>query len=95
MNYPLVADRAERDIRDIYEFISEYSLASAARTIRRLREGFLTLADNPYIGHERPDLGPNLRSLAVRPYVIIYQPLEQGVEIVRVTHGSRDINRLI
>lgn len=32
----------------------------------------------------------NLRSLSVKRYVIFYQPTDDGVEIFRVLHGSRD-----
>jgi toxin ParE1/3/4 len=33
----------------------------------------------------------NLRSFPAKGYVIFYQPTDDGVEISRVLHGSRDI----
>ena len=49
-----------------------------------------------YTGAARPDLGPEFR-LSVVPrtrYVVVYLPMEDGVEIVLVRHGARDIRRL-
>ena len=33
----------------------------------------------------------NLRSFPAKGYVIFYQPTDDGIEIFRVLHGSRDI----
>ena len=43
------------------------------------------------MGRTRNDLATGLRSFPVGNYVILYRPLENGVEVVRVVHGSRDI----
>jgi toxin ParE1/3/4 len=32
-----------------------------------------------------------MRSFAVRDYLIFYQPIEDGIEVIRVLHSSRDI----
>lgn len=90
----ILEPQAQRDIRDIREFISDYSVAAAGQFMERLESGFSSLADHPFIGRERPELGIDLRSLVVDNYVIIYRPADSGVEIVRVVNGSRDINRL-
>jgi toxin ParE1/3/4 len=37
---------------------------------------------------------PALRSLSVGNYLIFYRPLADGIEIVRVLHGARDIDSL-
>jgi len=36
-------------------------------------------------------LAARLRSFPVGSYVIFYRPMENGVEIVRVLHGARDL----
>lgn len=38
-----------------------------------------------------PELNSEIRSLAVGRYVVFYLPLSRGIEVVRVLHGSRDI----
>jgi len=37
---------------------------------------------------------PALRSLPVGNYLVFYLPLDDGIEVVRVLHGSREIDAL-
>ena len=86
---------AQRDIRDIREFIADRSPAAAGRLMTRLTANFRSLAANPFLGRERPDLGPDLRSFPVENnYIIIYSLSGAGIEIIRVLHGSRDLPTL-
>jgi toxin ParE1/3/4 len=43
------------------------------------------------MGRERREPGPGIRSMAMAPYVIFYEALVDGVMIVRVLHGARDV----
>jgi toxin ParE1/3/4 len=36
----------------------------------------------------------NLRSFTVKNYVIFYQPITDGIEVLRVLYGARDIHRV-
>ena len=56
---------------------------------------YTTLAENPRIGRSREELAPELRSFPFQDYVIFYRPIDNGVEIVRVLRGSRDIESLL
>ena len=89
-----VSRQALRDLRDIEEFISDYNPIAAAQLLARIDDQFQLLADNPFIGRERTELGDALRSLRVENYVIIYRPADSGVAIARVVNGARDISRL-
>ena len=53
-----------------------------------------TLAKNPLMGRERDEVMPGLRSFPFKRYVIFYQPLQDGIDVVRVLHGARDIESL-
>ena len=46
------------------------------------------------MGRARPELAADLRSFPVGNYIIFYRPIEDGVEIVRVLSGARDIDAL-
>lgn len=54
-------------------------------------EAFALLADNPRIGRRRSELMPEMRSFTVGRYVIFYGLADDGVEIIGVIHGARDI----
>jgi toxin ParE1/3/4 len=83
--------RASADLSDIWEFIAEDSVARADMFIDRIDAKFRALAAQPLMGRERPELAPGLRSLSMAPYVIFYEPFAEGVTIVRVIHGARDV----
>ena len=82
------------DLEEIHDYIAEQSPERAERWIRRLRVQCELLAEMPGLGRARPEIGQAIRSLAVRSYLILYREVEGGIEIVRVVHGARRINRL-
>jgi toxin ParE1/3/4 len=44
------------------------------------------------VGPARPDIAGDARILVERPYLILYRLVPEGVQIVRVLHGARDID---
>lgn len=65
-------------------------MRAADRWLDAVEQRFRILATQPHAGRARPDLAPNLRFLPVGNYLIFHRPIENGVEIARVIHGSRD-----
>ena len=84
---------AEADILDIWDFIADDSVSEADRWIDRLDEKFALWATQPMIGRSRDELAPNLRSMPFGRYVVFFVPLEDGIDVVRVLQGSRDVDR--
>ena len=62
--------------------------------ISNIREKCQVLSQQPGIGRNRLDLLPDLRRFPVGSYVIFYFPKGDGIEVVRVFHGARDIEQL-
>lgn len=85
---------ARLDLLEIYEYIAPDNPAAAARWIDKLESECRKLADMPGMGRRREDLAPGLRSFVVGAYLIFYRPIDGGVQITRVLHGARDIDRL-
>jgi len=52
---------------------------------------FPKLAAMPELGRQCEELSARVRSFPVGRYVIFYRPMENGIEIVRVLHGARDL----
>ncbi len=86
---------AESDLDEIWWYIAQDSPDHADRFLDRLQERFLALADFPKMGISRDDIQAGLRSQPVGNYLIFYFPLADGIEIVRVLHGSRDVENLL
>ena len=85
---------AENDLEEIWWFIAQDSPDSADKFLDRIQDSCLALVDFPKIGASREELKAALRSQPVGNYLIFYFSLEDGVDIIRVLHGSRDMTRL-
>ena len=83
---------AAADILEIWDYIADYSLAAADRWVDRLDEQFRMLAVQPMMGRAREELAPGVRSFPFGRYVVFYMPMDDGIDVVRVLHGARDID---
>jgi len=85
---------ARRDLNEIWEYIAQENLDAAERLVERIEELCALLAERPQLGRRREELAPGLRSFPAGSYFIFYQPIADGIEVVRVLHASRDIDSL-
>ncbi|HEY2760508.1 MAG TPA: type II toxin-antitoxin system RelE/ParE family toxin [Pirellulales bacterium] len=86
---------ASADLDQLLDFIARDKPIAAVSFMQRIRRTCELLADNPQMGELRSDLVVvNARSFTVGNYIIFFRPMIDGVEVVRVVHGSRDIRHL-
>ena len=83
--------QAETDILEIWDYIAADSVEQADRWIDKLDQSLHLWATQPMMGRERKELAPGLRSLPLGRYVVFFAPLKDGIDVVRVMHGSLDI----
>ena len=86
--------QAEEDLLDIWVHIASDSPFHADRFLDLLDDKMRLLADAPGMGRSRAELSPGLRGFPVGNYLIFYRQAGTGIEVVRVLHGSRDIEAL-
>ena len=84
--------QAEDDVLEIWDYIAEDSIVEADRWVDRLDEKLALWATQPMMGRARDELAHGIRSLAFGRYVVLFQPLPDGIDVVRVLHGARDID---
>jgi toxin ParE1/3/4 len=84
--------QTEIDLTSIYNFIAHDSPGTANTWLERIESTFDMLAEMPHGGRARDDLMPGLRSFPVGNYIIFYQPVPDGVVVIRVMHGHQDID---
>lgn len=89
-----IAAAAEEDLKEIWAYVAEHDTDAANRLVKELTKKFALLRDYPHAGREQPKLLLNLRSYTIKGYLIFYQPFDDRVEILRVLHGSRDIESI-
>jgi toxin ParE1/3/4 len=87
----LVTPRADRDLDSIWAFITPDNPRAADAMIDRLTDTFDMLLTMPQAGRLRQEFREKLRSFAVENYVIFYRTVSEGIDILRVVHGRRDI----
>jgi toxin ParE1/3/4 len=92
----VVRPRALDDLAEIWAYIADDSSDQADAFVDLVDNKFQALSRRPRLGRRRPELSPDIdiRSLAVGRYVVFYLPLSHGIEVVRVLHGSRDIESI-
>ncbi len=99
----VIRRRADRDLEDRGDFLAQSSARTARRFYQAARETFEQLAAMPGLGglweSDRSELA-GLRVLAIQGFasdLIFYRPLEgeDGIEVVRVLHASRDIEGIL
>jgi toxin ParE1/3/4 len=86
-----VSDAAHADLVDIWLYIASDNPEAADHFINSLVSRFSSLASMPHMGRARPELADRLRSFPFGNYVIFYRLMEDGIEVVRVLHGARDL----
>src|SRR4051794_15394820 len=94
----LVRPQAEEDVDAIAATIARDKLDAALRFYDRAQASFEFLSDWPQAGTRRRTRDVALRGLRSYPirgyrnYLVFYLPLgADGVDIVRVIHGARDL----
>ena len=98
----LVRPAAERDIEEQAEYLALHSgVAMALRFYRVMEESFQLLANRPKIGkliEARSRLLAGTRWFPLKSFpkhLVFYRPVEDGIEIIRLLHGARDIESLL
>ncbi len=92
MSRVVLSPAAVRDLDEIWLFIARDSPKNADRFIDRLLAVCHdTLAPSPAMGRSRDEFELGLRSFPVQNHVLFYRSIGDGVAIVRVVHGRRDL----
>lgn len=90
----LVTPLAQEDLGGIWDYVAESGVERADQLLDLIYEKCQRLAEYPEMGRARHELLIDLRSFTVKNYVIFYQPTDDGIEVLRVLYGARDIHRV-
>lgn len=89
--------RAERDLAEIYRYLSEHSLNALETVDKALFKAFHRLEDFPQSGHWVRELsGKRYREVLVFHFRVIYryQAERKKLMIMTIRHGSRFLPKL-
>jgi toxin ParE1/3/4 len=95
-------DRARQDLIDIFRYLArEAGLRAAGRFFIQAEATFKRLAAMPDMGTRYEPENPAFADIRFFPisrftkYFVFYLPTAGGVDIVRVLHGSREIDGIL
>lgn len=84
---------AEADLREIGAFtLRHWGELQLERLLSTLHEKLKRYAERPALGRVREELHPGLRSFLHEEFVVFYLTVEDGIDVVRVLHGRRDLD---
>lgn len=88
---------ADAEFSGIIHYVEQESGTAMAD---RLRDSFYRtfdmLAENPRIGRLRDqDAAAEVRSWIIHSYFVLYDASSEPLEITRIVHGARDVDRVL
>lgn len=86
-------DRADEDLIGIWTKIAADNPTAADRVLDAIEARWQQLAQHPNSGLPRDDIARNIRHLVIGQYLTLYRVTDERIEIVRVLHGRRKIDR--
>jgi toxin ParE1/3/4 len=92
---------ARRELEDIAVHIGTHRPSAARRFLATAQKLYATLAAMPALGSLWEPENPRFAGVRYFPiprypnYVIFYRPLSDGVEILHILHGARDLGPLL
>jgi toxin ParE1/3/4 len=88
--------QAASDLAEIARYIANDDPIAAHRWLDEMHELFGLISTQPEIGEElMTSRHGQIRRHTFRAYVIYYQAIPSGIEVLRVVHGARDHRGLI
>ena len=89
--------RASQDLLEIFVYLGQNSLTAADRFFESAEKTLVNLAAMPFLGSPWDSDNPDYATLRYFPvrrfrkYLLFYRPIDNGIEVIRVLHASRDI----
>jgi toxin ParE1/3/4 len=91
MSQFLITLEASRDLNEIVDYFQERNLDAGDRFVAAFNQKCQYLTQFPNLGKHYPHLQPSLRGISLNQYIIFYQTVPDGIIILRVVNGSRDL----
>lgn len=89
-----IAPSASQDLDRVAEYFLERNIDTGEKLFREFNQKCLNLVNFPYMGRSYDRIRPNLRGIPLDGYIIFYQVVDEGIEILRVVNGRQDLEAL-
>ena len=82
---------ASRDLTEIADYFAETNVEVGERFFKEFNSKCQQLVSFPSSGKSYGAIRPDLRGLSIEGYIIFYRILDDGIEILRVVSGRRNL----
>ena len=89
----IVTTQAKRDLRNIHDYIAQDNPHNARVFIAVLSAKIEWIAEVDFTGSPRDHIREGLRGFPYRNRCIYYRSYDDHIAIIRVIHGSQDIDK--
>ena len=94
MKRHIISQPAIKDLEKIIDYFSSRNVDAGERFINEFEKKCKNLTNFPNMGRSYDDIKPSLRGLPLAGYIIFYRIIDDGIEIIRVVSGYRDLESL-
>ena len=96
MNRVRFTAQAREDLLDIWLYVAAHNSETVAdRVYDSVEQSCRLLAEQPRLGRARPEIQAEARSIVIERWLALYRITEDGVQIVRIIDGARDISAIV
>ena len=86
---------AIQDIEEIADYIAQQSgLEQSEKFLSKLESKFSKIVNFPLLGKKSDEILTDIRTIPSDKYLILYIPIGDDIEILRVVSGYRDLSNL-
>ena len=79
------------DLAGVHKYgVLNWGEAQAGSYLEAIKDIFWSLTEQPFLGVERPELFPSIRSFPVESHILFYRNESSTVEVIRVLHKRQD-----
>jgi toxin ParE1/3/4 len=94
MSIYIISPEASKDLDEIIDYFVSLNLEAGERFVNAFEQKCKNLVNFPNMGRSYAEIEPTLRGVLLDKYIILYRLIEDGIEIVRVVSGYRDLESL-
>ncbi|MBD2620357.1 type II toxin-antitoxin system RelE/ParE family toxin [Microcystis flos-aquae FACHB-1344] len=90
-NQYIISTEAIRDMEQILDYLANTNISAGEKFLEEFGKKCRYLSQFPLMGRSYREIRPYLRGLPMKNYIIFYRLTEQGLEIMPVIKGERDL----
>ncbi|MBD2776022.1 type II toxin-antitoxin system RelE/ParE family toxin [Iningainema tapete] len=94
MNNLIINILASQDLNEIADYFLGKNIEAGERFFAAFNQKCQQLVNFPNMGRSYSEISASLRGVPLQGYVILYKVMDDGIEILRVVSGRRDLGSL-